>query len=155
MMSSSEIVDCVERLMEARTALDRAQLTFLIHDLLRGPRGDALNVSLILAGLVADTDGDHEVPEQGFHSMGVVRVLESGEEVPGDVDALPGHVAAFARMVTALLNNDRDMARDLWMGYIGDDDDSSQRALHLLIFALEEAVHTWSGCPCQQSGAER
>lgn len=145
--SPSEIVDYVQRLVDARVRVDRTRMIYLIHDLLRGPVEDALNVTLILAGVLAE-GGDGEEPEDGFHRVTVVRELEDGTEVPGDVNTLPPHVATFARMVTAVLNDDRDMARDLWLGYVGDD---GHRALPLLIFALEEVVHSESGCPCQDT----
>lgn len=144
MLNAEQVGELIEKLVDARLSDDRATLVGLLHDLISGPRGDALNVAMVLAGVIAV---DVTAADEDYHRVTVRVLSEDGEEREGCASELPPHVATFAQMIVAIANDDKAMARDLYIGYCGDDADSFRRALALLVFALNEVVHVNSDCP--------
>lgn len=144
MKSTEEIGDLIEKMVDARLSGQLAVVVETLHDLLRGPRGDVMNVTLVLAGVLAEDLKDVE-PELGFHTVTVTQVDAEGNESRGSTHDVPGHVATFAQMVAAIANQDKSLAKDLFLGYCGDD---GQRALSLLVFGLNEVVH--ANAPCAE-----
>jgi hypothetical protein len=142
MMSPAEIAELVGELIEARMLADRQRLVDLIDGLLKGPVGDTLNVTLVLAGVLAE---GAERPSEECPAIAVVHVDLDGSERPGSTLDLPPHVAIFVQMVAAIVAEDRDMARDLFIGYVGGD---GRRALSLLAYALTEVAHNAVECDC-------
>jgi hypothetical protein len=140
MMQPPEIVDLVGDLVEARMMGDRPRLVDMIDRLLKGPVADTLNVTLVLAGLMAQ---DAPKPQAGELAIRVVRVAPDGDETPGDTGDLPPHIRIFVQMIAAVVAGDREMARDLFVGYVGSD---GTRALPLLTYALTEVAHAELGC---------
>lgn len=142
MKSSRQIGDLIETMVDAWADGRQAELVSLLDDLLRGPRGDVMNVALVLAGILAE-DLREVRPTLGFHSIKVTRIDADGQTSEGSALDLPGHVATFAQMVTAVANDDKPLARDLFLGFCGED---GQRALQLLIFGLNEVIHANTQC---------
>lgn len=147
MLGRDELGDLVGDMVDARASGDNVRVVAIMHGLVTGPRGDALNVALLLAGILAMDLGDD--PEGGFYRVEVEHPDGHGNLRPGSATDLPGHVATFVQMVVAIANEDRDMARDLFLGHVGSD---GQRALALLTLALNEVVHQNQLCP--QCGSE-
>lgn len=139
MMTSTEIGSVVGELVEARMFGDRERLITLILPLVRGPQADCLNVLLVLAGILAEDIG----PE--FRGIEVIHTHPDGTETMEDTRSLPGHVATFAQMIGAIATDDRDLARDLFLGFTAGD---GRRALKLLTFALTEVAHNAVDCEC-------
>jgi hypothetical protein len=141
-MPPAEIVELVGDLVEARMVNDREQLVMMIDHLLKGPVVDTLNVSLVLAGLMAE---GAPKPPPGEAAISVVRVDTDGTETPGTPRDLPPYVAIFVQMIAAVVAEDREMARDLFIGYVGS---NGERALKLLTYALTEVAHSSLDCTC-------
>lgn len=139
MMTSTEIGNIVGELVESRMTGDRERLISLILPLLRGPQADCLNVILVFAGLLAEEGGDE------FQGIEVISVHPDGSETVADTRILPPHVATFVQMVAAIASHDRDMARDLFLGFVSGD---GRRALKLLTFALTQVAHNAMECEC-------
>src|SRR3954468_3964720 len=124
MLSPTEIGDRVALMVEARAAGNDALLVDMVNQAVSGPRGDALNLVLVLAGVLATDLG--EDPEDGYHRF------------QGSAHDLPDYMATFMQMVVAVANGDRRIAKDLFMAYVGGD---GHRALTLLILAINEVTH--------------
>jgi hypothetical protein len=151
MLSPTEVGDRVALMVEARAAGEDHVLLDLLDQTLTGPRGDSLNVALVLAGVLAEDLGDD--PEGGFHRVEVSHSTSDGGSQQGSAQDLPAEVATFLQMVVAIANNDRSMARDLFLGFVGD---SGPRALALLILAINEVVHAnFGSCPHCTEGKRR
>src|SRR5690349_311975 len=135
-MGEAQLVDFVEALVNARLRNDRAKVLGLVDGLLRGPKWDAYAVTAILAGSVGE--GMPLPPGETFHRVRVAKVCPNGccrEE--GNADDLPPHARLFAQMVAALANEDKELARDLFIGYVGE---HSTRAQAVILFGLNELV---------------
>jgi hypothetical protein len=140
-----EIGDLVAEMVEALSGPYREQLVSLLDQLLRAPRGDSVNVAIILAGLVAQ--GPTPEPLVGSNLVTVMNVSPDGSVRERSPLNLPGHVATFAQMVASVSNDDVPMARDVFLRYVEED---GTRALKLLVFGLSEVVHQEKPCPqCQ------
>lgn len=141
MLSGEAVGALTQRLIEARQAGDKAALVDLIDGLLTGPRGDSLNVALMLAGILAEEIG---CPGGCNTDADVFDFAEAAWSEP--TPDLPLHVVAFAEMVVALTHADRDLARDLFLAYARDDLTTGRRVSALLVFALNEVANTDDGC---------
>lgn len=147
-MSPTDVADLIDQLVTARLAADRCRLVNLFNDLLQGPRGDSLDVALVLAGCVGD--GIPTMPGEDFHRLRVEVVEADGRRRAGSAGDLPAHAATFMQMVVAINNDDKAMATDLYIGFVGDE---ALRALHVLAFGLEQLIHRHGACPqCTAEG---
>lgn len=142
MLSPDEVADRVGDMITARAEGRKEDLITLLDDVITGPRRDSLNVALVLAGVLSEDLGDH--PEGGFHKIEVTRFDDDGVPHRESVTTLPGHVATFVQMVAAIGNKEPDTARDLFLGYVGDD---GHRALSLLVLGINEVMHANFDCP--------
>lgn len=141
MHDPNTIADIVGDLVEARMSGNDAAVIDLVLPLVHGPRVDALNVVLVLAGVLAEDLGDN--PQDGFHRIEVLKCDEQGQEREGSTYDLPPHVAAFVQIVVAVANNEHHTARDLFLAYV---DTDGHRALAILTLAINEVVHANGGC---------
>lgn len=133
-MGEAQVVDYIEALVKARLRNDRAQVLGLVDALLRGPKWDAYAVTAVLAGSVAE--GMPLPPGETFHRVRVAKVCPNGCcREDGDANDLPPHARLFAQMVAALANEDRQLARDLFIGYVGE---HAIRAQAVILFGLNE-----------------
>src|SRR5690242_6841759 len=136
MMGEAEIVDFIDALLTARLRNDRAKVLGLVDGLLRGPKWDAYAVTAVLAGSVAEYFPLQ--PGEPFHRVRVTKVCPNGCcREDGDVNDLPPHARLFAQMVAALGNDDKELARDLFVGYVGE---HSTRAQAVLLLGVNELV---------------
>lgn len=142
MLNADEITELVGEMAEARFANDQPHLTRLIEELVTGPQGDTLNVVLTLAGTLALDLGDN--PKDGFYRLTITHIDPEGHAREGSADDLPAHVATFFRMVIAVAGGDLEMARDLFLGYV---EKRGERAVLILILALDEVLHANGACP--------
>lgn len=140
MLTSNEVGDLVGDLVEARMLGRTQTLVNRLDTLITGPRGDALNVLLVLAGTLAQDLGKD--PEGGFYRIEVVHLDEDGQVRKGSTLELPDHVATFLQIVVAVAGNDTPMAKDLFMAHVGND---GRRALALLTLAINELATQASG----------
>lgn len=143
MMGADQVADFIAGMVEAQMRGDRPAQIAMLDRLLRRPRGDSMAVALTMAGTVGD--GGRPLPGEDFHRLRVTHLGPDGTRCEGSVDDLPPHIATFARIVVAMQNGDRGMARDLFAGYVGDD---GHRALHVLAFGLSQVLHSVGACSC-------
>lgn len=141
-MEPAEIGELVESMIVAQMVGDRESLIDMLMGLVSGPIRNALNVAMIFAGIIAE-DLAGVRPEGGFHRVTVTHTGVDGVEREGSSRELEPHVATFAQMVAAIANSDTTMARDLFLGFAGKD---GRRALALLAYGLNEAVHQNTPC---------
>lgn len=149
MLTADQVADLVGELVEARLGGDNARVVTLLHGLVTGQRGDALNVALMMAGIMAMDLGDE--PEMGFHWIEVKQLDADGRLLPGSTTDLPPHVAVFVQMVVAIANGERDTARDLFLGFVQND---GRKALALLALMLKEVMHQNGICPTCDPAAD-
>lgn len=146
-MTPDEIVEFIERMVAARVRGDRAAQIDMLDGLLRGPTVDSLSVAMTLAATMAV--GAQLEPGETFHRLNVVYTDPDGVRRPGSATDLPPHIATFTQMVVAMKNDDRSMATDLFIGYVGDD---GRHALKLILFGLNQVLHRFGACSCQRRG---
>lgn len=126
-MTREQIGEVVEQLVTARATGDDERATEILDTLTRGgsPVVDALNVTMVLAGIMSE------------ELNGWI-----GPNVPVKLSA---HVDAFLGMAFALGGGDRVSAQRKFRAYVGSD---WQRALALLVFAANQIAHMHDGCDC-------
>lgn len=119
MMSQDQMVDAATDLVMACIHGRVDEQWRVIGTVLRtGEQVDVLGVVSVLATAVGD--GAALPPGREFHQLQVVDHGPAGPQ-RGDAAELPPPARTFMQIVVALLNRDHDMARDLFIGYVGVD----------------------------------
>lgn len=148
-MDIEEFADATTELLMAQMSGNKPHLFHLLRQLSTQSRGHILGVTLTCAACVADDMplGDGEE----FHALSVTVGEADGTWRQGSADDLPPHARTFFQMVVAIANDDPQTARDLYVGFVGDD---AIRAMRLIGVALGFASNHLAAAARDLPGAQ-
>lgn len=146
LMTPDAVADLATRLLVARGNGDYGTAVGLVDGLFRTPKG---NMRMLVLELASRMRPARPRPGDAFYRLNTVGVdADTGARVERSSTDLPPDVAVFGQIMVAMLNDDPQMASDLFVGYVGDD---VGRAFGLAWFALVTVSHALGMCRCQRA----